>query len=119
MNSIDDTQGRISLIETARKQLTAGDTDRAILTAYAVIRDRLSETLEFGSTQTHREFLAACRERTIGRVEFGIFSRLTEAYEEAAFAPQSASEETSSEAIENAQLLEDESASDSPQSDEE
>ena len=117
-SSTDGIQSGVSLIETARKQLSAGDTDRAILTAYAAIRNRLSEALGLGSAQTHREFLAVCRERTIGTERFGVLSRLTEAYEEAAFAPQSVSEETSSEAIKDAQLLEDEPDSDDGQSDE-
>jgi hypothetical protein len=94
-----------SLFDVARQRLVEGDSEGAIVAAYASVRERLSATFGFGSTQTHWEFLAACRERALGERQLAALDRITEAYERAAFGPQESSEETASEALENAQQL--------------
>ncbi len=98
-----------SLFDVARKQLTAGDTEHAIMTAYTAIRTRLSEELDFAAAQaqTHWEFFDTCRRQSFEDGQLDVLRRLTEAYEQAAFAPQPTAEETAAEMIEHANTFDD------------
>lgn len=89
----------------AHERLTDGHPDRAVTTAYALIRGRMSEELELFDPRTHWEFFAACSEDGIDDDRLDALQQLTEAYEQAAFAPQSVSSEGAEAALRTARAL--------------
>jgi hypothetical protein len=97
-----------ALLDAADEQLAGGDAERAIATAYAAARARLGGELGLDAALTHWEFLTACRSRELDGGRLDALRGLTEAYEQAAFAPWSPSPEAATEAIGTARRFGDE-----------
>jgi hypothetical protein len=76
-----------SVYEEAVGRLEAGDPDGAVEYAYRATRATLLAHLSIDGTQTHWEFLTACRSDSLDEDQLAALENLTEAYEQAAFAP--------------------------------
>ena len=122
VDSSNDQDGEADISETdklapldmAREQLAAGDPDRAVATAYAATRSWLDTALRLVSPRTHWDFAAACEWCNLSDEQLDTIRRLTAMYEQAAFAPDTPSDERAAEAIECAHRLnEDDIAADS------
>jgi len=74
----------VEWLDLARAQMTAEDSERAVVTAYGAVRRRLADEAALPATLTHREFVAAA-ESELGSTERGALSRLSTAYERVAF----------------------------------
>jgi hypothetical protein len=109
---------QLAPLDIAREQLAAGDPDRAVATAYAATRSWLDTALRLVSPRTHWDFAAACEWCNLSDEQLDTIRRLTATYEQAAFAPDTPSDERAAEAIECAhQLNEDDIAADSTPTD--
>lgn len=88
----EDTTVERRPLEMARERLPA-DADGAVLLAYAAVRGSLTRSADTprGRAATHWEFLAACRADGLDAAAIDGLTRLTEAYEQAAYAPASLS----------------------------
>lgn len=93
-------------LEAARERL-AGDPDGAVLLAYAAVRRALAGAGAPGRSRadTHWEFLAACADDGLDAAAVDGLTRLTEAYERAAYAPSSVSADAAASALEAADGL--------------
>lgn len=88
----DDESARAvaSLLERAREQVTGGAVDAGIVTAYAAVRRGLTDRGGAGEGHTHWEFYRQSRD-ALDEESARVLRELTEAYERAAFAPDSTS----------------------------
>lgn len=96
-----------TLFDAANAALDAGDRDGAVVAAYGAARRELAGDGTGGPERlrTHWEFYAACQEDGVGDETLRRLKRLTETYERAAFAPESAAEAEAREALELAESL--------------
>jgi hypothetical protein len=101
-----------SLIEVALERLEAGASDAATEASYDAVRRRLLAGLGVAAG-THWELYRACQAAGWPDDQVTAIRRLTEAYEQAAFAPDSLSSDTAREAVATARdlLRDDDSAS--------
>lgn len=116
-----EARGRLAglLLNSAQTALSDGESDAAVVAAYAAVRRRLeddddlwAEAVEPNTPRTHWEFYDACRDAGLSDERLRRLERLTGTYERAAFAPESASEADARDAVELAEsvLFEDEGA---------
>jgi len=110
--SAEDEAELTSLIEVALGRLEAGASDAATEASYDAVRRRLLAGLGVAAG-THWELYRACRTAGWRDEQVAAVRRLTEAYEQAAFAPESLSSDTAREAVATARdlLRDDDSAS--------
>ncbi|WP_121820746.1 Ig-like domain-containing protein [Halostella salina] len=80
--------------------LENGQPDRAVELAYSDVRRRISDALDVPSVRTHWEFYQACRDAGLDTEGVKALERLTEAYEQAAYAPEELSIAEADEALE-------------------
>ncbi|WP_254535884.1 DUF4129 domain-containing protein [Halomarina litorea] len=88
-----------ALLDRARGQISEGSTDAGVVTLYAATRRLLEAGLPDEYGRTHWEFYRSARERLDGG-ESGVLRELTEAYERAAFSPDSTPTERAQALIE-------------------
>jgi hypothetical protein len=105
--SASQNNGQPSLLETARNQLSRGESASAVGLAYTAVRQRLQNDLDLASAHTHWEFFEAYTDRDIGDDRLNAVQRLTELYERATFSQRSLSPEMATTALENAETVAD------------
>lgn len=91
----DDTAS--SPLQQARAELTAGRPDEAVRIAYVVVRSRLGRSVAETSSETHWEFYRRWRDDK--EVDSAGLETVTEAYEQAEFAPDEVSSQTADDAV--------------------
>lgn len=99
-----DQNGTPSLLAIATERLEAGASDTATEASYEAVRQRLVERLGVASG-THWELYRASQNAGWPEDRVTAIRRLTEAYEQAAFAPGSLSSDTAREAVATARDL--------------
>jgi hypothetical protein len=99
-----DQNGTPSLLAIAAERLEAGASDTATEAGYEAVRQRLGERLGVGSG-THWELYRASQNAGWPEDRVTAIRRLTEAYEQAAFAPGSLSGDTARDAVATARDL--------------
>ena len=92
-------------LDASRRQLDAGEGDAAVVSAYASVRSGLQDTTGDGRALTHWEFLEICRENGLTDEDVLALEQVTEAYEEAAFAPDPIESERAAGALDAAERL--------------
>ena len=95
----------VSPLDLARTHLDSGDANEAMLTAYAAVRDELRESARDDRGLTHWEFLTACQENGLAEESLDALQQVTEAYEQAAFAPETIDRDSASAALDAAEEL--------------
>jgi len=88
-----------TLLDVARAKIREGETDIGVIASYAAARRRLTDRLGIGGSRTHWEFLARCQDQQTPSEDITVFTRLTEAYEQAAFSPRSVSQSVADELL--------------------
>jgi hypothetical protein len=107
-----DTQERSvgPLLDSARAALAEGDSDGAVVAAYAATRRRLengvenddgpgTEAVDSATPRTHWEFYEACWDAGLSDERLRRLERLTETYERAAFAADPVEEDDAAEGV--------------------
>lgn len=92
----------VGALDAARTALSEGRPDRAVELAYGDVRRRFGDALDVPPVRTHWEFYRACRDAGLDGETVGSIERLTEAYERAAYAPESPSREEASAVVDAA-----------------
>lgn len=90
-------------LEIAQTALTDRNLDRAIVAAYAALRDYYEQQADIDESLTHREFIAAC-ERELSETDSEALLTVANAYEQMTFSGVS-DEAAASEAVEAATAL--------------
>ena len=90
------------LLATAREQLESGDADTAVETAYAAVRRQSASLVEVSPGSTHWEWYAACERAGLDGERLDTVRKLTEWYEQAAFAPETLDSDSARSALTSA-----------------
>ena len=96
---VRSTERSSSVLTGANAALEDGDHDTAVKLAYTSLKRTTTERLELPDG-THWEFVVACRTVGLGEERLDVLARLTETYEQAAFAPRSVSVEDANWVVE-------------------
>jgi len=100
--AMTNTDVETSIVVQAASLLTAGDSEAAIRTLYAAVRNAIGG--EDASSRTHWEFYTGVSE-SLDTEAAGTLERLTEAYERAVYSPESLDAEAAERLLEESQRL--------------
>jgi hypothetical protein len=89
-------------LDAATTALEEGQPDRAVELAYGGVRQRLGDALDVHPVHTHWEFYRACQDAGLNGDAAETLERLTEAYERAAYAPDSLNQDEANAVINGA-----------------
>jgi len=89
-------------LDAATTALEEGRPDRAVELAYGGVRQRLGDALDVHPVHTHWEFYRACQDAGLNGDAAETLERLTEAYERAAYAPDSLNQDEANAVIDGA-----------------
>ncbi|QIB76517.1 DUF4129 domain-containing protein [Halogeometricum borinquense] len=92
------------LAAVVEPQLARGATDEAVIATYETIRTKMTDSLGVEKSLTHWELLEQVRAEASEDVS-AIFTELTSAYEQAAYAPEPVQRDRASEMLEVAQQV--------------
>ena len=88
-----------ALLDTARDQLSHGQTDHAVQTAYTAARTQLEDRFATNASLTHWEVFESCHEGGLDHDQLDALQQVTEVYEQAAFAVHVVSSDAASRAV--------------------